>query len=976
MKKVILAAALLLALLQSGQADDLYRVTLHNKADADLLNSMDVEPLVWVGGAYVVLADVAASQRLQQSRLDARLVASGISGSELAMDSRLDRANTGRYEVVFEEEGIRILRVGPDGAGPDEARHGVFPIINEHLQIIYHPVAPPPEYEFVPPAGLEELIDDIEQDSLFSYVSALQAFPERLTESPSSRRARTWIARKFRDFGYDNVRIDKLDGAYRTIYNVIAQKPGTVYPEQEIVIGAHFDAVANSPGADDNGSGTAAVLEMARVLKDVDVPRTLVFVAFDGEEGWGYGSDHYVDEAVERNADITFMLNLDMIGFMDNNDSAWLYHGPEISYSLLWDEVARTYCGITGVLGGVSWGSDHWPFQQAGYDVCFAHEYIFSTVYHQSTDSTTYMDFDYMTRMVKASLATAFTVGGMLAPVAVLAVVQGGDGQSVQVVWHAVDFPELDHYRLTCFPTDQPAEQMTFDIPAPDTSYIVGGLTEGREYAFYVQAVAVDGRESLAFYHPGLGTPQSRPQAPYNVVALPMREAIRIAWQYENPELDFDRCEIVRDGAVAGHTTDTFYIDDDPSLGSDLHEYIVMSFDTEGEHSDTIGVQPAVMRAATLQADRILAVNRSSWGRTVDHVDETETGAFMREALSGYNFDYYSDTVAVTIPDDTTAIDLADMLDYGVVVVGAETGHYDDIGVEPEKNGILDTLAYYLSIGGRLVVFGRWGVRNSCDTLDYLANSYTYDDAYHDFFHIDKRILTLTTWKCYTPLIQADLIGARSTTTGYPDLPWDSLIALAHSDANIAGICPVTEISGIPFVSFCDLSGNESEVIYTYDSRDDSPLSEGEPVGWRHLGADYRYVWFDIPLSFFQRGEAVSALRRAVNDVMGSPELAGRKLPQTDLPQSYRLSQNYPNPFNPSTIISYSIPQQMHVEISIYNILGRRLATLVDETKPAGTHRVVWDGANSDGQPVASGIYMYRMKAGSHSQSKKMLLLR
>jgi len=88
------------------------------------------------------------------------------------------------------------------------------------------------------------------------------------------------------------------------------------------------------------------------------------------------------------------------------------------------------------------------------------------------------------------------------------------------------------------------------------------------------------------------------------------------------------------------------------------------------------------------------------------------------------------------------------------------------------------------------------------------------------------------------------------------------------------------------------------------------------------------------------------------------------------IPGEFRLHQNYPNPFNPSTTITYSLSKAAHVSLKVYNLLGREIATLADQTMPAGTHQVIW---NADG--AAAGLYFYKMSAGSHSELKKMLLL-
>ena len=87
-------------------------------------------------------------------------------------------------------------------------------------------------------------------------------------------------------------------------------------------------------------------------------------------------------------------------------------------------------------------------------------------------------------------------------------------------------------------------------------------------------------------------------------------------------------------------------------------------------------------------------------------------------------------------------------------------------------------------------------------------------------------------------------------------------------------------------------------------------------------------------------------------------------------------SQNYPNPFNPSTSISFGLSAATQVKIVIYNMLGQKVTGLVDELMPAGTHRIIWNGTDQFGKPVPSGVYFYRIEAGSLNESRKMLLLK
>ena len=94
------------------------------------------------------------------------------------------------------------------------------------------------------------------------------------------------------------------------------------------------------------------------------------------------------------------------------------------------------------------------------------------------------------------------------------------------------------------------------------------------------------------------------------------------------------------------------------------------------------------------------------------------------------------------------------------------------------------------------------------------------------------------------------------------------------------------------------------------------------------------------------------------------------------LPDGFALGVNYPNPFNPETLIPYSLPGQTQVELSIYDVRGVKVRTLVNQVLPGGSHVTRWDGRDDTGKTVASGIYLYQLRAGAQEMTRKLLLLR
>ena len=91
----------------------------------------------------------------------------------------------------------------------------------------------------------------------------------------------------------------------------------------------------------------------------------------------------------------------------------------------------------------------------------------------------------------------------------------------------------------------------------------------------------------------------------------------------------------------------------------------------------------------------------------------------------------------------------------------------------------------------------------------------------------------------------------------------------------------------------------------------------------------------------------------------------------SEIPLVFSLSQNFPNPFNPTTIINYTIPTRSHVTLSVFNTLGQKVTELVNGEKEAGDYSVTFDASG-----LASGVYLYRMQAGSFVETKKLVLMK
>lgn len=140
-----------------------------------------------------------------------------------------------------------------------------------------------------------------------------------------------------------------------------------------------------------------------------------------------------------------------------------------------------------------------------------------------------------------------------------------------------------------------------------------------------------------------------------------------------------------------------------------------------------------------------------------------------------------------------------------------------------------------------------------------------------------------------------------------------------------------------------------------------TPATEGRFVGY----PDSTYSFFSVAHDAVGNSEPMKTEADASTTItVSNDDLA-------DLPERFELFQNYPNPFNPSTTINFALPEQSDVIIRIYDVMGRRVATLLDENRPAGYHNIVWNAGS-----VASGIYFYRIQASEFTSVKKLTLVK
>jgi len=210
---------------------------------------------------------------------------------------------------------------------------------------------------------------------------------------------------------------------------VIAEKTGTVYPDEIIVVGAHYDSRAQrnvpterAPGANDDASGSSVLLELARVvqLKDLSFERTIRLTAFSGEEQGLVGSDFYARDLRSNDVDVVAMFNGDMLGWKPAGSAVALgmkrdYVDTQLLQSA--NEITQLYVPELDIGLSTSCCSDYVSFYEVGYSAIgyfqFPGRAADYPYYHTSDDTPDHIDVDFLELEGKAMIAAALTYAGV-----------------------------------------------------------------------------------------------------------------------------------------------------------------------------------------------------------------------------------------------------------------------------------------------------------------------------------------------------------------------------------------------------------------------------------------------------------------------------------------------------------------------------------------------------------------------------------
>lgn len=251
-------------------------------------------------------------------------------------------------------------------------------------------------------------------DTILEYLTHFESLGVKELGTAAQANTKNWILAKYDQYGYTDVTIDNYSYFGQNAANIIVKKQGCLYPDTYVIVDGHYDTKTGT-GTNDNGSGTAIILEMARILADIKTNYSILFIHFSGEEDGLKGSQHYVTNTViPTNMDIKLVLNLDEVGgmsTMSNNtivcerDEDMVPSGNNAASAIVTNQLA-TCVGLYSSLNteiSYAYASDYVPFENNGEIITGLYEKNESPYPHTANDFLANMDPVYVYEVGKGA---------------------------------------------------------------------------------------------------------------------------------------------------------------------------------------------------------------------------------------------------------------------------------------------------------------------------------------------------------------------------------------------------------------------------------------------------------------------------------------------------------------------------------------------------------------------------------------------
>jgi len=701
-------------------------------------------------------------------------------------------------------------------------------------------------------------IAQINADSIRETIRHMQNYGTRFMLVDNRKEIATWILQKFESYGYTNVKLDSfinylnwngifIDTTWQ--YNVVCTMTGSSAPEEEYIIGGHYDSFCApdpfmaAPGANDNASAVAATLETARVMKlmNYQPETTIKFILFGAEELGLFGSRFHAQRARETGEDVRYVLNLDMIS--NNPDSLkevkiYKYIYMEWAADLMADVFSRyTDLSIFFPDNPYATGSDSFPFWLWGFPVAYLEEMEFSPNWHILSDTLGNCNFEYCAEIARGACATLMEQQNLPYPQGLAA---QSNKENVTLTWKPEGNAHVAGFNLYRSEVSGSGYSLLNTTPLDDSVFIDMTAAAGHGYFYILKTVDDSDQESM-----------------------PSGEV---------------------EGARFGFT-------------------------------DTLLVI-AILKGNKTTPDSIVNYYRSVFDTIpyrwfdMNLANQPSLGIFARYQ----NILWLLNTQEFDAPSDTLG-----------------------------RNIIT-----FFANGGNMMFSGFTPTRYLAGNTGYPAH---FDSAYfiNQYFKVDS----------VNRKINSFMYRAYPDENGYDTLNVDTLKSMAPGYPG--------ELYNIE-VFTPDTDGN---IIYRFDSHYSPTTSQGamqgKAVGLEYMGTDFKTILLSFPLYYLDTTDARNLLRYIMTYKFSHPT----GMPEPEISRQEQSLKIFPNPFMGATTLSFVIGESTDVNLSIYNMQGARISTILNQKLEKGSYSVNY----AAGQLPAS-VYHVVLKTPTSVVLKKMVVIK
>jgi hypothetical protein len=762
---------------------------------------------------------------------------------------------------------------------------------------------------------VQQIINSVKQDSIIYFVRELsggvptiingtsQTIISRNKNQAGNALAETYIKQKLQSYGL----VTAIQSFSSSGKNVLATQPGTEFPNKKFIICAHYDDMPSgttAPGADDNASGTSAVLEAARIFSQYTFPYTIVYALWDEEEQGLIGSDYYATQAAAAGDSILGVINLDMISYDSNNDGICNIHNRSVGSSVqLYNKMVEINSQYGINLSIVSYNpgstySDHASFWSNGYGAILLIEddNDFHPNYHTVNDLLQFFNQPYFVKNTKLALAALATLALNL------------------------DL-NISHTPIASITTSQPINT---------TAFVTSGLQIGAgslSPRLFYRTKTFGG--TFGNFIEVSGTPTENANYNFIIPALPLGTAV----QYY----------------LAAQDANSSVVKTLPAGGG--------GFNPPGSTPPLTFYQFFVSALNVAMYDEANNINDwtsvSGWNITTtkfvsapSSFTDSPSGNYASNTTSSlkYKNQVALNSVLGAVLEFDTQWDIEENWDYGQIQISTNNGtnwiplagQYTNAGTgtfqpngEPLYDGIKTTWVH------EIIDISNYA--NNQLALRFLFKS--DNSVEKDGWYIDNVKISF-----YSSIVPVELVSfGAAILNDQINLSW-----ITATELNNLGFEVEKSTNNVNWVKigFADGYGTSTEV-HNYSFADKNP-AEGKSF--------YRLKQIDFD------GTTVYTNILEVN---------------YGIVADYSLSQNYPNPFNPNTKISWQSPISGWQTLKIFDVLGKEVSTLVDEYRDAGKYEIYFNAVETlRATSLPSGIFFYRLEAGSFVETKKMILLK